>query len=199
MMKNRSQILCWALVGFVAAAVGTGSATAESCGTAADRADVVRAVQTMFVAAAKDNIALFHTVTSPDFYAFDNGKQFHGDELMGLMQQLHAKGHVYVWKVTGTQGLPGLPHGWDYRDQCRFGRWQTDALAGVRHSEQERRQVARGILQQRASRGDPAFTPAREVILVAPGTRCVGSSEGVPVNVLLLQNREHWRLRFRAE
>lgn len=100
MMKNRSQILCWALVGFVAAAVGTGSATAESCGTAADRADVVRAVQTMFVAAAKDNIALFHTVTSPDFYAFDNGKQFHGDELMGLMQQLHAKGHVYVWKVT---------------------------------------------------------------------------------------------------
>ncbi len=100
MMKNRSQILCWALVGFVAAAVGTGSATAESCGTAADRADVVRAVQTMFVAAAKDNITLFHTVTSPDFYAFDNGKQFHGDELMGLMQQLHAKGHVYVWKVT---------------------------------------------------------------------------------------------------
>ena len=100
MMKNRSQILCWVLVGFVAAAVGTGSATAESCGTAADRADVVRAVQTMFVAAAKDNITLFHTVTSPDFYAFDNGKQFHGDELMGLMQQLHAKGHVYVWKVT---------------------------------------------------------------------------------------------------
>lgn len=100
MMKNRSQILCWALVGFVAAAVGTGSATAESCGTAADRADVVRAVQTMFVAAAKDNITLFHSVTSPDFYAFDNGKQFHGDELMGLMQQLHAKGHVYVWKVT---------------------------------------------------------------------------------------------------
>ena len=100
MMKNRSQILCWALVGFVAAAVGTGSATAESCGTAADRADVVRAVQIMFVAAAKDNITLFHTVTSPDFYAFDNGKQFHGDELMGLMQQLHAKGHVYVWKVT---------------------------------------------------------------------------------------------------
>ena len=100
MTKNRSQILCWVLVGFVAAAVGTGSATAESCGTAADRADVVRAVQTMFVAAAKDNITLFHTVTSPDFYAFDNGKQFHGDELMGLMQQLHAKGHVYVWKVT---------------------------------------------------------------------------------------------------
>lgn len=100
MMKNRSQILCWALVGFVAAAVGTGSATAESCGTAADRADVVRAVEVMFVAAAKDNITLFHTVTSPDFYAFDNGKQFHGDELMGLMQQLHAKGHVYVWKVT---------------------------------------------------------------------------------------------------
>ena len=92
--------MCWALVGCRCGCCGSGSATAVSCGTAADRADVVRVVQTMFVAAAKDNIALFHTVTSPDFYAFDNGKQFHGDELMGLMQQLHAKGHVYVWKVT---------------------------------------------------------------------------------------------------
>ncbi|MGC1872412.1 MAG: hypothetical protein WA700_15755 [Acidobacteriaceae bacterium] len=100
MMKNRIQILCLVLQLFVVAAVGTSSANAESCGTAADRAAVMRAVKTMFVAAAKDNITLFHSVTSPDFYAFDNGKQFHGDELMALMQQLHAQGHVYVWKVT---------------------------------------------------------------------------------------------------
>ena len=100
MMINRIQIFCWLMLLCVATAVGTRSATAESCGTAADRAAVVRAVQIMFVAAAKDDITLFHTVSSPDFYAFDNGKQFHGDELMALMQQLHAKGHVYVWKVT---------------------------------------------------------------------------------------------------
>ncbi|MGB8478287.1 MAG: nuclear transport factor 2 family protein [Acidobacteriaceae bacterium] len=77
-----------------------GSASAQSCGAAADRAAVVQAVRTMFVAAAKDNITLFHSVASPDFYAFDNGRQFHGDELMALIQQLHAQGHVFVWKVT---------------------------------------------------------------------------------------------------
>lgn len=100
MMKNRSQIFCWVLMLLVAAGVGPASATAQPCGTAADRAAVVQAVQTMFVAAAKDNITLFHSVTSPDFYAFDNGKQFHGDELMALMQQLHAQGHVFVWNIT---------------------------------------------------------------------------------------------------
>ena len=99
MIKNQNQIFCWGLLLFLAS-IGLGSATAESCGTAADRTSVVQAVQTMFVAAAKDNITLFHSVTSPDFYAFDNGKQFHGDELMALMQQLHAQGHVFVWKVT---------------------------------------------------------------------------------------------------
>jgi hypothetical protein len=57
----------------------------------------------MFVAAAKDNITLFHSVTSPDFYAFDNGMQYHGDELMARMQQLHAAGHVFVWKVTESR------------------------------------------------------------------------------------------------
>ena len=84
----------------VAAGVGPASVTAQQCVTATDRAAVVQAVQTMFVAAAKDNITLFHSVTSPNFYAFDNGKQFHGDELMVLIQQLHAQGHVFVWRVT---------------------------------------------------------------------------------------------------
>ena len=100
MTKNRSQIFYWVLLSLLAAAVGTASARAQACGTPADRAAVVQAVKTMFVAAAKDNITLFHSVTSPDFYAFDNGKQYHGDELMGGIQKLHAQGHVFVWSVT---------------------------------------------------------------------------------------------------
>jgi phosphoribosylanthranilate isomerase len=100
MMKNRERILGSMLVAFIVSGVSARSSRAESCGTAADRAAVVQAVQTMFVAATKDNITLFHSVASPDFYAFDNGKQFHGDELMALIQQLHAQGHVFVWKVT---------------------------------------------------------------------------------------------------
>lgn len=100
MTKNRNSYGCWAWLAVLAITVGTESARAQPCTTAADRAAVVQAVETMFVAANHDNITLFHSVTSPDFYAFDNGKQFQGDELMILIQQLHAKGHVFVWKVT---------------------------------------------------------------------------------------------------
>src|SRR5665213_3039551 len=100
MVKNWKQIFGSLLLTFAVACIAARSASAQPCGTAADRAAVVQAVQTMFMAAAKDNITLFHSVTSPDFYAFDNGKQFRGDELMALIQQLHAQGHVFIWKVT---------------------------------------------------------------------------------------------------
>jgi hypothetical protein len=90
----------WFGVILMGCGLAQGSATAQACGTAADRAAVLQAVKTMFVAAAKDNITLFHSVSTPDFYAFDNGKQYHGDELMVGIQKLHAQGHVFVWKVT---------------------------------------------------------------------------------------------------
>ena len=99
-MKNTKQIFGSAVLVFAMVGLAAGSASAQPCGIAADRAAVVQAVKTMFVAATNDNITLFHSVASPDFYAFDNGRQFHGDELMVLIQQLHAQGHVFVWKVT---------------------------------------------------------------------------------------------------
>ena len=86
--------------GAILLVLGPALARAESCATAADRAAVVQAVQTMFAAAARDNITLFHTATLPDFYAFDNGHQFRRDELMVRVRQLHAEGHAFVWKVT---------------------------------------------------------------------------------------------------
>lgn len=100
MIKNLERIFGPIMLAFALLALTAQAADAQPCGTAADRATVVQAVQTMFAAAANDNITLFHSVTSPDFYAFDNGKEFHRDELIALMQQLHAQGHVFVWKVT---------------------------------------------------------------------------------------------------
>ena len=100
MMKNTKHTFGSAVLAFAMVGVTAGSASAQPCGTAADRAAVVQAVKTMFVAATNDNITLFHSAASPDFYAFDNGKQYQGDELMGRIQQLHAAGHVFVWKVT---------------------------------------------------------------------------------------------------
>ncbi|GAC1432360.1 MAG: hypothetical protein NVSMB68_04820 [Thermoanaerobaculia bacterium] len=54
----------------------------------------------MYVAATNDDLARFHSVAASDFYAFDGGKRFTGDELMALIRSLHAAGKVYVWRVT---------------------------------------------------------------------------------------------------
>lgn len=79
MRMNPKQIIGSLLAVFVLAAAAA-SAREEASGTVADRAAVVQAVNTLFVAAAKDNMTLFHSVASPEFYAFDNGRQFHGDD-----------------------------------------------------------------------------------------------------------------------
>jgi ketosteroid isomerase-like protein len=79
------------------------AAAAQAAATPApssDQADVVRAMRTMYEAATQDDLALFHTVAAPEFYAFDNGKRFDGDALMELIKTLHAAGNSYVWTVT---------------------------------------------------------------------------------------------------
>jgi ketosteroid isomerase-like protein len=69
----------------------------------ADDAAVIEAIQTMYVAATTDDLAKFNTVASPDFYAFDAGKRFTGDELMALIKKAHADGDVYVWTVNDPE------------------------------------------------------------------------------------------------
>lgn len=86
---------------FLALAIGALGATPLSAAEPApDSVQVVEAITTMYAAATNDDLAKFHTVTSPAFYAFDNGKQFAGDSLMNLVKVLHAGGNVYVWRVT---------------------------------------------------------------------------------------------------
>ena len=65
-----------------------------------DEAKVIEAIRSMYVAATNDDLAKFHGVVSPDFYAFDLGKRFTGDELMELIRKAHAAGKIYVWQVT---------------------------------------------------------------------------------------------------
>jgi hypothetical protein len=65
-----------------------------------DESQVVDAVTTMYAAASTDDMSLFNSVVSPNFYAFDNGKRYDGDALMKLAKAMHASGKVYVWKVT---------------------------------------------------------------------------------------------------
>jgi len=77
-------------------------AASATCGEtlASDEELVVETMKTMYVAATNDDLALFHTVAAPDFYAFDVGKRFDGDALMELIKNLHAAGSIYVWRVT---------------------------------------------------------------------------------------------------
>jgi hypothetical protein len=65
-----------------------------------DRAKVIKAVATLFDAAASDDLDKFHAVAAPTFYAFDNGRRFDGDALMLFIGKLHAGGNVYEWHVT---------------------------------------------------------------------------------------------------
>ena len=67
----------------------------------ADDAAVIDAMKTMYAAATTDDLAKFYTVASPDFYSFDGGKRFSGDELMAFIKEVHAAGKVYVW--TGNE------------------------------------------------------------------------------------------------
>jgi hypothetical protein len=65
-----------------------------------DEAQVVSAMETFYVALTNDDGKMFHGVVAPDFYAFDGGKRFEADPLLQLIQSVHAKGQIYVWRVT---------------------------------------------------------------------------------------------------
>jgi len=66
----------------------------------ADQAQVVAAMERMYVAATNDDLAMFHTVAAADFFAYDGGQRFDGDALMQLIKSLHSSGKRYVWRVT---------------------------------------------------------------------------------------------------
>lgn len=69
----------------------------------ADEEKVIEIIRLMYVALQNDDLAKFQTVTSPDFYAFDAGKRFSGDELMAFVKNAHAAGKIYMWKVTAPE------------------------------------------------------------------------------------------------
>jgi hypothetical protein len=99
---SRAAAIFTAILVFAAVAL---AADASGCPAAApnDEAQVVQALQTMYVAATSDDLAVFHSVAAPDFYAYDGGKRFEGDTIMTMVKNLHAAGNVYVWKVTDPE------------------------------------------------------------------------------------------------
>jgi hypothetical protein len=68
--------------------------------TPADKVQAVEAMRTMYAAATADDLASFHSVAAPGFYAFDGGKRYDGDALMNTVKSFHDRGTVFVWTVT---------------------------------------------------------------------------------------------------
>ena len=77
-----------------------GADAADQSGVSAEQVQVTEAIRSMYAALTADDVPKFRAVTSPDFYAFDLGKRFTGDALMGLIKTAHAAGKVYVWTVN---------------------------------------------------------------------------------------------------
>jgi hypothetical protein len=63
-------------------------------------ADVTATLRAMYAAARTDDLAAFHAVTTPDFYAFDGGQRYDGDALMKMVKAAHASGARIEWSVT---------------------------------------------------------------------------------------------------
>ena len=93
--------LCLVLSLGTTAVRAAGSLPAQS--SPSPSAQVIQALETMYVAAGSDDLALFRSVAAPDFFAFDGGKRFDGDALMELVRAAHAAGNVFVWRVTEPQ------------------------------------------------------------------------------------------------
>ena len=92
------------LVGLISAfGHAQGSPATVNAASASDQTQVVEAMKTMYIAATQDDLAKFHTVAAPTFYAFDGGEPFSGDALMALIKKLHGAGKVFVWMVTDPE------------------------------------------------------------------------------------------------
>lgn len=77
-----------------------GQANAACAPKAATEPEVVAApLRAMYAAAKADDVAGFAAATTPDFRAFDAGRQFTGPELMAMIKTAHAAGKRYEWTV----------------------------------------------------------------------------------------------------
>lgn len=74
--------------------------SAQGAESNADEKEVTEAVRSMFGAFAADDFAKFHEVAAADFYAFDGGEPYKGDELIELLKKLHTGGKTFVWTIT---------------------------------------------------------------------------------------------------
>jgi hypothetical protein len=89
------------------------AAPKSSCApTATAEADITAVARSVFAAARADDLPGFRALTTADFYAYDNGLLFTGDELMSFIKQAHAAGKKFEWSVTDPKVHVACNLGW---------------------------------------------------------------------------------------
>ena len=73
-------------------------ATGMHAGT--EEQQIVDTVSTVFTALSSEDTAKYDSVTSQDFYVFENGARFNRDAIMGVIKAHHAAGRRFEWNVT---------------------------------------------------------------------------------------------------
>jgi ketosteroid isomerase-like protein len=68
--------------------------------TANDRSEVVEAVRAFFTALEAANEAQLMSVVTPDFYSFEGGARFSGQEILSFIKAQRAAGRSYRWNVS---------------------------------------------------------------------------------------------------
>jgi hypothetical protein len=85
---------------FLSSVIVAAAEPAPSPSPGSEEARVIEVMRTFYVAATNDDLEKFHTVVTRDFYSYDGGARFTGDELMALIKAAHASGKVFLWNVT---------------------------------------------------------------------------------------------------
>lgn len=66
----------------------------------ADEAMILETVRAMYRALVSDDLSLFRSAVTKDFFAYDGGKRFDGDALSSQIKSAHGAGATYVWTVN---------------------------------------------------------------------------------------------------
>jgi ketosteroid isomerase-like protein len=87
--------LALTMAGHIAAAQQTKACTA----TDADKPAVAETLRAMYAAGMKSDLKGFDALVTPNFYMYDGGRRFEGDEIMKYILEQYKQGYKYEWTV----------------------------------------------------------------------------------------------------
>lgn len=126
-----------------------GGSPGDRCDTLASRDEVRRTIHSFYDALAKDDYGAVQRVTTPDFYAFEVGKRYSGEELSDLIAKSHAEGRIINWGLG--------PMSMQVDCTVAAASWENIGSAGVAGKLQPRAWLESAALRRAGNRWLLAF------------------------------------------